>query len=72
MKVIKRIKAIITHFPWSGVRGDHKFHLECFDVISRGKELCGWGILHLKFFGWDLLTKSLWRDLNGRVFGKIS
>lgn len=63
---IKMIKSIMAHFLCLGTRGAHKYHLVCFDTISRDNESGGWGILDVRVFGWELSIKSSWRTLYGK------
>jgi hypothetical protein len=47
------------------------FHLAKWDMITKPKDLGGWGIRNLDWFGRALAAKSLWRAFLDQVCGVL-
>lgn len=62
----------MASYIWSGASRNCKYHIVKLEKTTRPKILGVWGVLNLKFFGWALILKSLWRGINNKgIWGKL-
>ena len=64
--IINLLNRVMASYIWSGASRNCKYHLVKLEKITRPKILGGWGVINLKFFGWALILKSLWRGINSK------
>lgn len=63
--IIKKMCSIVGNFLWGGKSFQSKINLVKMEIISRPKNIGGWGLLNMKIFGKALLCKSLYRGIFG-------
>lgn len=63
--IVGKFKAIIAQFIWSGSMDKRKIHLVGIEGVSIPKKYGSWGMLNIIVFNKTMLTKSLWRGING-------
>jgi hypothetical protein len=62
--VLNKIRKLMFHFLWSSHSDTQHLHLCRWEVLSRPKNLKGWGFRNLNIFNLVLNASTLWRVLN--------
>lgn len=63
--IIKKMCSIAGNLLWGGKSFQSKINLVKMEIITRPKNIGGWGLLNMKIFGKALLCKSLYRGIFG-------
>lgn len=60
-----KMDSIRGDFFWQGAGGNFKYHMVKWDAISRPKEFGGLGIINTRIMNDCLLTKWIWKIVDG-------
>jgi hypothetical protein len=71
-RTLNLLRRLSFNFLWNDQPGHHRFHLCCWQSLSKPRKAGGWGLKNLASFNSALLASSFWRAVIMTAFGTAS